>query len=144
MGDVLSSGKPNVRALCPSTARLHPPTAVDIASLALSHPAPPPLPPHHFEVLQEFEEHGWTKFTPHYIVWVCPSAYRDSEECMAQCIRNGRYCSPDPDGNLKEGYSGADVVQVGDGGRCVWGEEEGWLPRLCHWYGISMSYQCIC
>ncbi|GAB4818464.1 hypothetical protein N2152v2_005510 [Parachlorella kessleri] len=62
-------------------------------------------------VAKEFDQHGWTRFTPHYIVWVCPASYRSTAECRSQCVRQGRYCSPDPDGNLKEGYSGADVVQ---------------------------------
>ena len=112
-------------------------------------------------------EGNWTKFTPHYIVWVCPSAYRvsflffifgvfleffflfeadfffrrrrsktklalpppppppffslsgppsckyfrqGSTECRAQCTHGGRYCTPDPDGDLRAGYSGADIV----------------------------------
>ena len=57
-------------------------------------------------------EGNWTEFTPHYIVWVCPEAYRDSEECKSQCIHQGRYCTPDPDGDLTAGYSGADIVQA--------------------------------
>ena len=57
-------------------------------------------------------EGNWTTFTPHYIVWVCPDVYRASEECQQQCIHNGRYCTPDPDGDLMAGYSGKDVVQV--------------------------------
>ena len=62
-------------------------------------------------VAQELEG-NWTEFTPHYIVWVCPEAYRDSEECKSQCIHKGRYCTPDPDGDLTAGYSGADIVQA--------------------------------
>lgn len=68
--------------------------------------------------LQEFVpvarelEKNWTRFTPHYIVWVCPRVYRKSEECQSQCIHQGRYCTPDPDGDLQNGYSGRDVVQV--------------------------------
>ena len=57
-------------------------------------------------------EGNWTEFTPHYIVWVCPEAYRDSDECKSQCIHQGRYCTPDPDGDLTAGYAGADIVQV--------------------------------
>ena len=71
-----------------------------------SNPPPPPPP-------QEFDSKGWTTFAPHYIVWTCPAAYRSSAECASQCIRHGRYCSPDPDGDMHKGYSGADVVQVG-------------------------------
>ena len=55
-------------------------------------------------------EGAWTRFTPHYIVWVCPSAYRGSSECKSQCTHGGRYCTPDPDGDLRAGYSGADIV----------------------------------
>ena len=68
--------------------------------------------------LQEFVpvarelEKNWTRFSPHYIVWVCPRVYRQSAECQSQCIHHGRYCTPDPDGDLENGYSGADVVQV--------------------------------
>ena len=57
-------------------------------------------------------EGNWTRFTPHYIVWVCPESYRASDECQSQCIHNGRYCTPDPDGDLQAGYSGRDIVQV--------------------------------
>ena len=41
-------------------------------------------------------------------------ARRSSDECQSQCIHNGRYCTPDPDGDLQAGYSGKDIVQVGD------------------------------
>ena len=55
-------------------------------------------------------EGNWTHFTPHYIVWVCPPAYRGSAECKSQCTHGGRYCTPDPDGDLRDGYAGADIV----------------------------------
>lgn len=70
-------------------------------------------------LLQEFVpvarelEKNWTRFSPHYIVWVCPRVYRQTAECQSQCIHQGRYCTPDPDGDMENGYSGADVVQVG-------------------------------
>ncbi len=63
-------------------------------------------------VAEELEKGNWTHFEPHYIVWVCPSVYRSSQECRTQCIHHGRYCTPDPDGDLLGGYSGSDVVQV--------------------------------
>jgi hypothetical protein len=63
-------------------------------------------------VATEFEKQGWTKFTPHYLVWVCPDSYHQSAECKSQCIRQGRYCTPDPDGDIRQGYSGKDIVQV--------------------------------
>lgn len=61
-------------------------------------------------VARELEK-NWTRFSPHYIVWVCPRVYRQSAECQSQCIHQGRYCTPDPDGDLENGYSGADIVQ---------------------------------
>ena len=71
----------------------------------------------------EFEKQGWTKFTPHYLVWVCPDSYHKSDECRSQCIRQGRYCTPDPDGDIAKGYSGKDIVQARSQrpgqGRCV-------------------------
>lgn len=63
-------------------------------------------------VAKDFQENKWVKFTPHYLVWVCPDSYHKSDECRSQCIRQGRYCTPDPDGDLAKGYSGADIVQV--------------------------------
>lgn len=62
-------------------------------------------------IAKEFDEAGWTSFTPHYIVWQCPDVYKATEQCHSQCIHNGRYCAPDPDGSIEEGYSGAEVVQ---------------------------------
>ena len=70
-------------------------------------------------VAHDFEEHKWTRFTPHYLVWVCPDSYHKSDECKSQCIRQGRYCTPDPDGNIEKGYSGRDVVQVRDWAICL-------------------------
>lgn len=63
-------------------------------------------------VAKDFQENKWVRFTPHYLVWVCPDSYSKSSECKSQCIRQGRYCTPDPDGDLAKGYSGRDIVQV--------------------------------
>ena len=46
-------------------------------------------------------------------VGVPRESYRSSDECQSQCIHDGRYCTPDPDGDLQAGYSGKDIVQVG-------------------------------
>ena len=63
-------------------------------------------------VAKELESGNWTHFTPHFILWVCPETYRRTEECKAQCIHGGRYCTPDPDGDIQQGYSGKEIVQV--------------------------------
>lgn len=78
-------------------------------------------------VAKELEK-NWTRFSPHYIVWVCPRVYRQSVECQSQCIHQGRYCTPDPDGDMENGYSGKDVVQVTpesiqDCGCCIYHSE---------------------
>ena len=62
-------------------------------------------------VAAQFDSAGWTSFEPHYLVWTCPADYRASAECQSQCVCGGRYCAPDPDGSIKEGYSGAQVVE---------------------------------
>lgn len=36
---------------------------------------PDPAPFAH-TCLQEFDSKNWTVFTPHYIVWICPTPYR--------------------------------------------------------------------
>ncbi len=69
--------------------------------------------------LQDFKTAGkWlelkslVQFTPHYLTWVCQYAADTPEECQSQCIRGGRYCCPDPDDNIQQGYSGRDVLLV--------------------------------
>ncbi|KAH9318618.1 hypothetical protein KI387_020387, partial [Taxus chinensis] len=59
---------------------------------------------------QILEKSGFTQFTPHYITWYCPEAFILSKQCVSQCINHGRYCAPDPDQDLSEGYDGKDVV----------------------------------
>lgn len=62
-------------------------------------------------VAKQLESAGLVSFQPHYLIWVCQFG-AESEECKTQCIRNGAYCCPDPDDNIVEGYSGADVLMV--------------------------------
>lgn len=52
----------------------------------------------------------YTQFTPHYITWYCPDESRETEACKSQCINQGRYCAPDPEGDLSKGYEGKEVV----------------------------------
>ncbi|WVZ87063.1 hypothetical protein U9M48_033758 [Paspalum notatum var. saurae] len=59
---------------------------------------------------QLLEKAGAARFTPHYITWFCPDAFLGTPQCEAQCINRGRYCVPDPDGDLGAGYGGRDVV----------------------------------
>lgn len=61
---------------------------------------------------KELEQNHWTSFTPHFILWICPVSYRGTQECQSQCIHQGRYCTPDPDGDLEAGYTGKEIVQV--------------------------------
>lgn len=60
---------------------------------------------------KELEEKGLTEFQPHYLTHLCPEVYATTQECETQCIHKGRYCAPDPDGSIEEGYTGAEVVQ---------------------------------
>jgi hypothetical protein len=60
---------------------------------------------------KELETQNWTEFQPHYLTHLCPEVYMETHECTTQCIHKGRYCAPDPDGSIEEGYSGGEVVQ---------------------------------
>ncbi|KAM0916844.1 hypothetical protein ACQ4PT_009877 [Festuca glaucescens] len=59
---------------------------------------------------QLLEKAGDALFTPHYITWFCPSQFAGTRQCASQCINHGRYCAPDPEGDLGAGYEGKDVV----------------------------------
>jgi hypothetical protein len=59
---------------------------------------------------QLLEKRGYSLFTPHYITWFCLDEFLQSKQCKAQCINRGRYCAPDPEGDLDAGYTGRDVV----------------------------------
>mmetsp|Transcript_25552 Transcript_25552/g.36652 ORF Transcript_25552/g.36652 Transcript_25552/m.36652 type:complete len:416 (-) Transcript_25552:218-1465(-) len=43
-------------------------------------------------------------------------------ECYNLCTNNGRYCATDPDNNLDEGISGADVIKESLRRICIWQE----------------------
>lgn len=60
---------------------------------------------------QILEQKGYTQFTPHYITWYCPDAFKSSKQCKSQCINHGRYCAPDPEQDFSKGYDGKDVVE---------------------------------
>ncbi len=62
-------------------------------------------------IASNLEQGGYTLFSPHYITWFCPEEYIKTLPCDLQCIRQGRYCAPDPDGDFEEGYNGRDVVE---------------------------------
>ncbi|WIA30662.1 hypothetical protein OEZ86_000736 [Tetradesmus obliquus] len=60
-------------------------------------------------IAKKMESAGLITFQPHYLLWVCQYG-AESDECKTQCIRQGAYCCPDPDDNILEGYSGAEVL----------------------------------
>jgi hypothetical protein len=62
-------------------------------------------------IAKKMESAGLITFKPHYLLWVCQYG-AESDECKTQCIRQGAYCCPDPDDNIHEGYSGAEVPLV--------------------------------
>jgi hypothetical protein len=59
---------------------------------------------------QLLEKAGDALFTPHYIIRFCPAQFAGTRQCASQCINHGRYCAPDPEGDLGAGYEGKDVV----------------------------------
>eukprot|EP00199_Chlamydomonas_sp_CCMP681_P001122 CAMPEP_0119103792 /NCGR_PEP_ID=MMETSP1180-20130426/2167_1 /TAXON_ID=3052 ORGANISM="Chlamydomonas cf sp, Strain CCMP681" /NCGR_SAMPLE_ID=MMETSP1180 /ASSEMBLY_ACC=CAM_ASM_000741 /LENGTH=797 /DNA_ID=CAMNT_0007088383 /DNA_START=241 /DNA_END=2634 /DNA_ORIENTATION=+ len=63
-------------------------------------------------VARALEQTGQLVFSPHFLLWSCPEDYAQSDECKNECILNGTYCVPDPDGSLEQGYSGKDVLAM--------------------------------
>ncbi|KAK1687100.1 hypothetical protein QYE76_047948 [Lolium multiflorum] len=59
---------------------------------------------------QLLEKAGDALFTPHYIIRFCPARFAGTRQCASECINHGRYCAPDPEGDLGAGYEGRDVV----------------------------------
>ena len=94
-------------------------------------------------IAKVLEKGGYTQFTPHYITWFCPEEYRDSEECMSECIGGGRYCAPDPDDDLSSGYEGKDVVTENLRQLCVFRQAnatgEPWL-----WWSYVTQFGVLC
>jgi len=71
-------------------------------------------------------------FTPHNYIYDgvktrCQSAEGENF-CYTLCTNNGKYCATDPDNDLDQGISGADVVRESLRRMCIWkhyGEDDG-------------------
>jgi hypothetical protein len=69
-------------------------------------------------------------FTPHFYIYdgISSQCHGGSSSCGSLCTNHGLYCALDPDGNLDEGTSGADVVVESLRRLCIWqhyGAEDG-------------------
>lgn len=78
---------------------------------------------------------GLVDFRPHYLIWVCQGS-SSKEECDSQCIRDGAYCCPDPDDNIHQGYSGADVLKVRPSGEAHRAPRAAWPQAPQMWLGL--------
>jgi len=81
-------------------------------------------------VVPKFEDH--INFTPRQYIYdgVTASCLSSKGEnmCYTLCTNNGRYCAVDPDNDLNEGISGADVVNESLRRICIWeryGKDDG-------------------
>ncbi|XP_052158315.1 vacuolar-sorting receptor 6-like [Oryza glaberrima] len=92
---------------------------------------------------QIMERGGYALFTPHYITWYCPEAFKLTQQCKSQCINHGRYCAPDPEQDFGEGYEGKDVVVENLRQLCVHrvANETG---RPWAWWDYVMDYKIRC
>ncbi len=63
-----------------------------------------------------------TNFRPRYFIYDgdAQGCTRPGVTCRDQCILGDKYCAPDPDGQLNEKLSGADVVKENLRQMCVW------------------------
>lgn len=61
-------------------------------------------------------------FTPHYYIYDGKALRcNDFYDCGTQCVKTqGLYCGPDPDGDLDNGVTGADVVMENLRQLCIW------------------------
>lgn len=66
------------------------------------------------------------QFTPHMYLYDGVIAgcrgFDGENQCFSMCTNNGRYCATDPDDNLDEGISGADIVRESLRRLCIWKE----------------------
>lgn len=92
---------------------------------------------------QILEQKGYTQFTPHYITWYCPEAFKLSKQCKSQCINNGRYCAPDPEQDFSKGYDGKNVVVQNLRQACVFNvAKENGKPWLWWDYVTDFAIRC--
>ncbi|CAD6335947.1 unnamed protein product [Miscanthus lutarioriparius] len=92
---------------------------------------------------QLLERGGYARFTPHYITWYCPEAFRLTQQCRSQCINHGRYCAPDPEGDFGAGYEGKDVVVENLRQLCVHRVAND-TGRPWAWWDYVMDYKIRC
>lgn len=75
-------------------------------------------------VAKALGEHA--QFTPHMYTYDGVNAGCQSpdgkNQCYSLCTNNGRYCATDPDDNIYEGISGADIVKESLRRICIWKE----------------------
>ncbi|KAM3240275.1 hypothetical protein ACQJBY_053762 [Aegilops geniculata] len=92
---------------------------------------------------QILERGGYARFTPHYITWYYPEAFRLTRQCQSQCINHGRYCTPDREEDFGEGYEGKQVVVENLRQLCVHrvANESG---RRWAWWDFAMDYKLRC
>jgi hypothetical protein len=71
-------------------------------------------------------------FTPHQYIYDGVRSHCQGNDgqnmCYNLCTNNGRYCATDPDNNLEQGISGADVVRESLRRICIWkhyGDQDG-------------------
>lgn len=87
------------------------------------------------------------QFTPHMYIYdgiyagcVSPTG---ENQCYTMCTNNGRYCATDPDDNLDEGISGADVVTESLRRKCIWNTYGGDGVGMPWWdYVNEFLYRC--
>ena len=88
------------------------------------------------------------QFTPHQFIYDGVKSNCHTEDgknlCYNLCTNKGRYCATDPDNDLDEGISGADVVRESLRRICIWKEYgEGDGIGLKYWDYISeFLYRC--
>jgi hypothetical protein len=87
-------------------------------------------------------------FTPHQYIYDGIRSHCQGNDgqnmCYNLCTNNGRYCATDPDNNLEQGISGADVVRESLRRICIWkhyGEQDGVGAQ---WWDYVVEFMSRC
>jgi hypothetical protein len=82
----------------------------------------------------------YVRFTPHYffldgLLYGCDQ--ESGTACGNQCVNSGKYCAVDPEHNLTDGISGADVVRENLRQVCIWRNTNSTGNSLLWWKYIN-------
>ena len=90
---------------------------------------------------------GYASFTPHVHIYDGQLAGcvdgQGRNDCSTLCTNEGRYCAPDPDGDLEKDISGADIVKESLRRICIW-KRYGYDGIGVEWWDYVRDFAALC